>query len=140
MSFMVHPSKQNCSLLTAVAEGLGMNQAAVNPVWEPSSYSHDTANFNRKTIRTPRAFDAQGGGVRDVAMEVYYFPCSLLTAGPLVCPELDSSCHGHTLFGNHGIWLSFQNPFSLFQKEHFLLQRRDIVRRGITPSDGVAPS
>ena len=93
---MVHPSKQNCSLLTAVAEGLGMNQAAVNPVWEPSSYSPDTANINRKTIRTPRAFDAQGGGVRDVSMEVYYFPCSLLAAGPLVCPELDSSCHGHT--------------------------------------------
>jgi len=33
--------------ITAVSKGLEINQTAVDPVWEPISYSHDTSNFNR---------------------------------------------------------------------------------------------
>ena len=47
MSFMLHPSRQNSVPITAVPKGLGINQTAVNPVWEPPSYSPDTSNFNR---------------------------------------------------------------------------------------------
>ena len=42
-------------------------------------------------------------------------------------------------FRNNGTWLSFQNPSSLLQKEHFLLQRRDIVRLGDHPIERCGP-
>jgi hypothetical protein len=43
---MMHPSRQNGISITAVAKGLGINQTAANPAWEPPSYSPDTSKFN----------------------------------------------------------------------------------------------
>jgi hypothetical protein len=50
MSFMLHPSRQNCFVSTAVAKGLGINNPAVNPMWEAISYSPDRAEFKRNTL------------------------------------------------------------------------------------------
>jgi len=49
---MLHPSRQNCLAFTAVAKGLGINNPAVNPLWEPISYSPDRAEFKRNTVGT----------------------------------------------------------------------------------------
>jgi hypothetical protein len=46
MSFMMHPSRQNRVSNTAVTKGLGINQTAVNPVWESKSYSKNINHFN----------------------------------------------------------------------------------------------
>jgi len=47
MSFMLHPIQAEQGFSTAVEKGLGINQTAVNPVWEPLSYSPGIPNFNR---------------------------------------------------------------------------------------------
>ena len=45
MSFMLHPSRPNGVVFSAVAKGLGINQTTVNPVWECKSYSKNITYF-----------------------------------------------------------------------------------------------
>jgi hypothetical protein len=45
--------KHSGVFITAVKKGLGINRTAVNPVWEPPSYSRDPSNFNRNSLLTP---------------------------------------------------------------------------------------
>jgi len=47
MSFMMHPSRQNFVLVTAVAKGLGLKRTTVKVKWEHISYSWKMTNFNR---------------------------------------------------------------------------------------------
>jgi hypothetical protein len=82
----MHPSTHNGVLFTAVTKGPGINQTAVNPMWEPLSYSPDKAEFNRNTPLTTTETPKVDLGKR-----------------PTLCP--------------------------LFQREHFLTQGHEIVRR-----------
>lgn len=45
MSFMLHPSRLNGFVFTAVAKGLGINRTAVNPAWECKSYPKNITYF-----------------------------------------------------------------------------------------------
>ena len=47
---MLHPSRPNGIAFTAVAKGLGINQTAVNPLWETPSYTPANPIFKRYTL------------------------------------------------------------------------------------------
>ena len=42
---MLHPSRPNGFVFSAVAKGLGINQTAVNPAWECKSYPKNILYF-----------------------------------------------------------------------------------------------
>ena len=50
MSFMLHPIQAEQGFSTAVEKGLGINQTAVNPLWETPSYTPANPIFKRYTL------------------------------------------------------------------------------------------
>lgn len=96
----MHPSRRNRFLLTTVAKGPGIDQTAVNPKWEPLSYSPDKAEFNRNTslsrmiclvtrLSRNSLSHTQGWGVRIGRIEVYFLSVSVPAVHHPVYPELD---------------------------------------------------
>lgn len=53
MSFMLHPSRPNGFVFSAVAKGLGINRTAVNPAWECKSYPKNIAFFKTGDVTLP---------------------------------------------------------------------------------------